>query len=197
MAGPELPFKHPDQVEREKRREDSAWLLAAAVVGAFIAFSLGVYGAVHEPGTDLAITLGFETTISMKVWLATGGLAFALFQLFSALWMFGKLPFGEAPAALGTLHRISGRLAFILTLPVAYHCVYQLGFQDTSTRALLHSIFGCAFYGAFGVKVVSVRSHNLPGWALPIAGGVLFALLVLAWWTSALWFIRKDGFPAI
>jgi Family of unknown function (DUF6529) len=116
--------------------------------------------------------------------------------LLSALWMYGRLPLGIAPARLGSLHRISGRLAFLLSLPVAYHCLYQLGFQHTSTRVLLHSILGCLFYGAFAVKVLIVRSRNLPGGALPLAGGLVFVLLVYIWLTSALWYIHQSGFPS-
>ena len=100
------------------------------------------------------------------------------------------------PAWLGSLHRISGRVAFLLTLPVAYQCLYQLTFQDTSTRVLLHSLLGCAFYGAFAAKVVVVRSHSLPGIALPLAGGVLFTLLVGVWLTSGWWFISDNGLPS-
>ena len=94
--------------------------------------------------------------------------------MLSALWVYGKLP-GKAPAWAGTAHRISGRLAFIITLPVAYHCLWSFGFQDTSTRVLIHSLLGCAFYGAFAAKVTIVRSKGLPGIALPIAGGLTFA----------------------
>ena len=90
----------------------------------------------------------------MKVWLATVAVLFALVQLGSALWLYGRLPVRDAPAWLGSLHRISGRLAFLLSLPVAYHCLYQLAFQDTTTRVLVHSLLGCAFYGAFAAKVV-------------------------------------------
>ena len=69
------------------------------------------------------------------------------------------------------MHRISGRLAFIASLPVAYHCLWSLGFQDTDTRVLAHSLLGCAVYGAFAAKVTIVRSKGLPGLALPVAGG--------------------------
>jgi len=93
------------------------------------------------------------------------------------------------------IHRLSGRLAFIASLPVAYHCLWSLGFQDTDTRVLAHSLAGCAFYGAFAAKVTIVRSKGLPGAALPVAGGLMFAVLVLAWYTSALWFINEQGFP--
>ena len=171
-------------------------LLLAGTVGALVALSLGIYGNVHDPASDLSITLGFADTLTMKVWLATLAVLFAVVQLGSALWMYGKLPLGAAPAWLGSLHRISGRVAFLLTLPVAYQCLYQLTFEDTSTRVLLHSLLGCAFYGAFAAKVVVVRSHSLPGMALPLAGGVLFTLLVGVWLTSGWWFISNNGLPS-
>ncbi|MGH2970151.1 MAG: DUF6529 family protein [Solirubrobacteraceae bacterium] len=171
-------------------------LLAAGALGALVALSLGIYGQVHEPASDLALTLGFKDTITMKVWLATVAVLFGVVQLTSALWMYGRLPLGAAPSWIGGLHRISGRLAFLSSLPVAYHCLYQLAFQDTTTRVLLHSLLGCLFYGAFATKVTIVRSHGLPGIALPIAGGVFFTTLVGVWLTSGLWFISENGFPA-
>ena len=171
-------------------------LLIAGLLGAGIALTLGIYGNAHSPASDLTITLGFTNTITMKVWLATIALGFGVLQLLSAAWMYGRLPLGAAPAWLGTSHRISGRLAFLLSLPVAYHCLYQLGFQHTSTRVLIHSILGCLFYGAFAAKVLIVRSRNLPGSALPLAGGLVFVLLVYVWLSSALWFIDKFGFPS-
>src|SRR4051812_43674796 len=164
-------------------------LLAAGALGALVAVALGVYGNVHAPATDLAITLGFRDTITMKVWLASAAALLAVAQLLSALWMYGRLPLGAAPAWIGSAHRISGRLAFLISLPVAYHCLYQLAFQDTSTRVLAHSLLGCLFYGAFAAKVTVVRSHNLPGIALPVAGGLVFTVLVAVWLTSGFWYI--------
>ncbi len=179
-------------------RPDSAArrLLNIGLVGAAIALTLGIYSGAHSPSSDLTITLGFTNTITMKVWLTTIALCFAVVQLFSALWIYGRLPLGAAPTWLGSVHRISGRLAFLLSLPVAYHCLYQLGFQHSSTRVLIHSILGCVFYGAFAAKVLVVRSRNLPGSALPLAGGLVFALLVYIWLLSALWYIDQSGFPS-
>jgi hypothetical protein len=192
-----------DQVVGEDRPMESAGvpssggrLLLAGTVGALVALSVGIYGNVHDPAADLSITLGFKDTITMKVWLASLAVLFAVVQVGSALWMYGRLPLGAGPAWLGSLHRISGRLAFLLSLPVAYHCLYQLAFQDTSTRVLIHSLLGCAFYGAFAAKVVVVRSHSLPGLALPPAGGALFTLLVGVWLTSGWWFISTNGLPS-
>src|SRR5215217_5677378 len=172
----------------------SGRLLIAAGVGAAVAVALGVYGNVHDPSQQLVFTLFFASTISMKVWFATVALAFAVVQVTSALWIYGRLGAG-APEWAGGVHRISGRLAFLSSLPVAYHCLWSLGFQDTDTRVLAHSILGCAFYGAFTAKVTIVRSRGLPGWALPVAGGLIFAVLVLLWYTTALWFIREQGWP--
>jgi hypothetical protein len=174
----------------------SSRLLVIALVGAAVSLTLGIYASAHTPASDLTITLGFTNTITMKVWLTTIALIFALFQLISALWMYGRLPLATTPSWLGSAHRISGRIAFLLTLPVAYHCLYQLGFQHTSTRVLLHSVFGCLFYGAFAAKVLIVRSRNLPSIALPLAGGLLFVLLVYIWLLSGLWFIDQSGFPS-
>jgi hypothetical protein len=164
-------------------------LLVAGGIGALVALTLGIYGNVHEPASDLAITLGFKDTITMKVWLASVAVGFALVQVGSALWMYGRLPVRDAPPWIGSLHRISGRLAFLFSLPVAYHCLYQLAFQDSTTRVLAHSLLGCLFYGAFATKVTVVRSHGLPGIALPIAGGLVFTLLVAVWLTSGFWYI--------
>ena len=179
----------------ESNESTGVRLLLAGALGALVALTLGLYGNLHDPATDLSITLGFKDTITMKVWLASASVLFALVQIGSALWMYGKLPLRERPAWLGSLHRISGRVAFLLSLPVAYHCLYQFAFQDTSTRVLAHSLLGCAFYGAFAVKVVIVRSHSLPGIALPLAGGALFTILIGTWLTSGLWFISENGFP--
>ena len=169
-------------------------LLVAVGAGAAVAVALGVYGRVHDPSQELVFTLFFSSTIAMKVWLGTVAVAFAVVQVLSALWLYGKLP-GTAPAGLGTVHRLSGRLAFIASLPVAYHCLWSLGFQDTDTRVLAHSLLGCAVYGAFAAKVLIVRSKGLPSIALPVAGGLMFAVLVGAWYTSALWFIDEQGWP--
>jgi hypothetical protein len=168
----------------------------AAGLGALIAVGLGVYGNVHDPSQELVFTLFFSSTISMKVWLGTAAAALALVQVTSAMWVYGRFP-GRTPAWAGSVHRISGRLAFIVSLPVAYHCLWSLGFQDTDTRVLAHSMLGCAVYGAFAAKVTIVRSRGLPGIALPVAGGIMFAVLIGAWLTSALWFIDERGWPEL
>ena len=80
-------------------------LLIIGLIGGAVALTLGIYGSAHTPSSDLTITLGFSNTIVMKVWLTTIAVFFAVIQLLSALWMYGKLPLGHAPDSLGTIHR--------------------------------------------------------------------------------------------
>ncbi len=185
--------------ETEQRSSSIAPLLTVVAVGAAVALSLGVYGRVHEPTGEAIETFGFPAVLPMKAWFATGAAALALAQLASALWMWGRLPgvTAAAPSWIGPVHRWSGTAAFILTLPVAYHCLWALGFQDTDTRVLVHSILGCAFYGAFATKLLSLRVQRLPGMTLPVVGGSLVALLVGLWWTSSWWFFTNVGFPGV
>jgi Family of unknown function (DUF6529) len=86
------------------------------------------------------------------------------------------------------VHRWSGRAAILLTLPVAYHCVFLLGFGTHSPRVLIHSLLGSALYGAVVTKVLIVRSNRFAQWVLPVAGGLLFSILLGLWLTFALWF---------
>jgi hypothetical protein len=180
----------------DRAPEAAPRLLFAAGLGAAVAVALGVYGRIHDPTQELVFTLFFSSTIAMKVWFGSLAVALGVVQLLSAVWVYGWLG-SPAPGWVGTAHRISGRLAFIVSLPVAYHCLWSLGFQDTNTRVLAHSLFGCAVYGAFAAKITIVRSPGLPGLALPIAGGVMFATLIGAWLTSALWFVDQQGWPAL
>jgi hypothetical protein len=91
------------------------------------------------------------------------------------------------------MHRWSGRTAILLTLPVAYHCVFLLGFGTDDARVYIHSLLGSLLYGAFLAKLLVVRSSGFQGWALPLAGGVLFSVLAGLWLTSSFWFFRTVG----
>ena len=177
-------------------RPSPAKLLIPALIGAAVALALGVYGHVHDPTGQSIFSLVFTKTINMKTWFATAALTLAFFQLYSGLRIYGRVAFpGTMPSWFGAAHRGSGTLAFLITVPVAYHCLWALGFQDYSTRVLIHSIAGCFFIGAFAAKVVCVELRSLPGYALPIAGGLVFTGLVVIWLTSALWFFQTFGFP--
>jgi Family of unknown function (DUF6529) len=167
------------------------WLAAPLVVFALVALTAGLL-AKGEPSSGGYFDLVFSDPIHMKVWLATAAAALAVFQLFTAAWIFHRLPW-DKPAWVNLVHRWSGRLAFVAILPVAYHCIFKLGYQDATDRVMWHSLLGCAFFGAYAAKVLIVRLKRFPGPTLPIAGGLLFAVLIGAWWTSARWFFDTVG----
>jgi hypothetical protein len=177
--------------------------LTGFAVGAVIAVLVGVFGRVHDPTLAGTTTLGFRTVLAMKVVVSVAIGAIAVLQLVGALWLYGKLGV-KAPSWLGTAHRLSGSVAVVLVVFVAYHCLWALGLEygtlpdgaPVSGRTVVHGILGCAVIGALVTKVVAVRSRRAPGWFLPVAGGVLFTLLIAAVLTSAVWYLSAKGWPA-
>lgn len=175
------------------RRAPKGTLLIAVVLGVGISVGLGVYGKVHQP-SGVAISLaGFSSGLSVKAWLASVSFGLALVQLVTALRMYGKLGRAATGRVAGVLHRWSGRLAVLVSVPVAVHCLYALGFQDYSVRVLAHSLLGCFFYGAFAAKMLLLSRDGAPRWALPVLGGVVFTALTAIWLTSSLWFFGTSG----
>ena len=176
--------------------------LVAFTAGAVIALLVGVFGKLHEPSTSGTTTLGYDTVIDMKVVVSTVVGVLALFQLVSALWIYGKLG-RPAPSWLGTVHRITGATALLGAVFVAYHCLWTLGLESGTfhdgtpvpARVVVHGVLGSAVIGAIATKVVAVRSRRAPGWFLPVAGGLFFTLLMAAVLTSAVWYIGAKGWP--
>ena len=162
-----------------------------ATAGALVSLTAGLL-AHHEPRSKGYFRLFFSDPIHLKAGFATAAAVLACFQVFTAAWIFRKLPWPK-PAWVNPVHRWSGRLAFVCTLPVAYHCIFKLGFRNPSTRVLAHSLLGCAVYGAFAAKVTILRLHRFPRLVLPAAGGLLFGTLIAVWYTSALWLYRQPS----
>lgn len=180
--------------QAQQRPGTSRVAAVAVAAGAAVSVALGVYGSQHQPTGQAIFTVGFGSMIAMKVWLAVAVGALALVQLVSALWMYGKLgrPAGRAVAIT---HRLSGTTAVLVSLPVAYHCLWSLGFQSFDTRVLVHSLFGCVLYGAFVTKILALKSSTSPGWLLPVAGGLVFSAIVIVVLTSSIWFLSTTGLP--
>ncbi len=179
--------------------------LTAFAAGAVVALLVGVFGKMHDPTLEGTTALGFATVLDMKVVLSTIIGVLAVLQLIGALWIYGKLgTSARAPSWLGTAHRLSGTVALALAVFVGYQCLWALGLetgtggsgQEVATRTVLHGLLGCAVLGAVVVKVVAVRSRRAPGWFLPVAGGLLFALLIAVVLTSAGWYIGEQGWPS-
>jgi uncharacterized protein DUF6529 len=172
------------------------WLAGAVLAGALVSLTIGLVARQEAivPGTYPGgyFRLFFSDSLHLKAWFATTALALAASQLLTAAWIFRKLPWSR-PRWIPPVHRWTGRLLFLVTLPVAYHCIFKLGFQKTDSRVLAHSFLGCAFYGAFAAKIIIVRLHRFPAWTLAAAGGLVFSLLLALWWTSALWLFSTFG----
>lgn len=186
------------EIVSDTPRRGTVPLLAAAAIGAAVSVGLGVYAKVHDPTNEQIAHFGFPTVLSMKAWLTTGVAVLAVAQAVSAAWMWGRLPgAGAAPRWVAHAHRWTGTAAFLLMLPVAYHCLWSLGWRDTDTRVVVHGLLGCAFFGALTTKLLALRINGLPGWALPVLGGGLVAILTGIWLTSSLWFFTNVGFPGL
>jgi hypothetical protein len=183
-------FDQPTEVTHRKPDSRLTGLLVPVAVGSAVAVALGVYGRLHQP-TGIAVSVaGFSGAQSVKAWLTTVVFLLAFVQLGSALSMWGKLP---QRAWTPALHRWSGRLAVLVAVPVMVHCLYALGFQDGTPRVLVHSLLGCFFFGAFATKMLLLTRRGVPGWALPVIGGLVFTGLVGLWLTSSLWFFATVG----
>src|SRR5438445_2558917 len=185
--------RSPRMSERLSLREPSganpAWLAVPLVVFALITLTVGLVArqTVREPYATPFFHPFFADTLQMKAWLVTAALVLACGQLLTAARIYELLRFPPQGRFYQAVHRWSGRAAILLTLPVAYHCVFLLGFGTHSPRILIHSLLGSALYGAVVAKVLIVRSTRSAPWVIPVAGGLLFSMLLGLCLTSALW----------
>jgi len=170
--------------------EGRVWLLLPVTIFALIALTVGLVanGTVPEPYATPFFHLFFRGVLQMKAWLATAALVLACGQLLTAARIYELLRFPPKGRLYHAIHRWSGRMAILLTLPVAYHCIFMLGFSANNPRTLVHSLLGSALYGAVVAKVLVVRSSRFATWVLPVAGGLLFSILLGLWLTSSLVF---------
>lgn len=173
------------------------WGLAAVGgLGVAVAAVLAAYARAHPGDGEPLFTLGFSGMLPMKAWLTTAATLLLVVQLTTALWMYGRLPGrSAAPPWASQLHRWSGAVAFVLTLPVLFHCVWSLGFATGDTRTAVHSVAGCVLYGAFAAKMLALRVRGLPGWVLPVLGSLVMLSLLTLFLGAALWYFTRDGVP--
>ena len=162
---------------------------------AFIPLIVGFVASrtIREPYETPFSHLFFSDTLHMKAWLITAVLLLALGQLLTASRIYEVLRLPPKGRFYHEVHRWSGRAAILLTLPVAYHCIFLLGFGTDDTRVYIHSLLGSFLYGTLLAKVLVVRSNGFQGWALPLGGGALFSILLGLWLTSAFWFFSIVG----
>ncbi len=178
------------------RRPATVRVAIIGLIGAAVAVVLYIIGRAHTAnyvGLFGATGLG---VYRLKSALATVALGLAVVQVLLALWIYRKLPLaGRTPKPIRVTHRVIGFVAVAVTVPVAIHCFIAYGVVLTDPRIMIHSIAGCVLYGAFVAKVLLVQSKKLPGWALPVAGGLLALVIALLWYTSALWYYNGFSVP--
>jgi plastocyanin len=175
----------------------AARLLIPLALGSLVALGLYVWAKKLTP--DYSTSLFGQTaagTFPLKSWLGTALLALAVLQVTTALWLYGKLGRSQ-PRRLGIVHRLTGVAAILVSLPIAYHCMFAYGFRSFDARTAVHSIAGCFLYGAIVAKIAIVRSKRLPGFALPLAGGTVVTVIFVLWYSAALWYFNDSSVPLL
>lgn len=155
-------------------------------VGAATALSLGIYAAAHEPtGRDFVVT-GFASVAGWKSAFASVTMALVIVQVSLGLRLTGRVgPRVAPPPWAHDLHRLVGTVAFGISIPVAFHCIWAVGYQSSDSRLAVHSLFGCVAYGSYVAKIMTARTADRPQWALPAAGSLLGIMMLTVWWSSA------------
>jgi hypothetical protein len=69
-----------------------------------------------------------------------------------------------APPPVPVFHRVGGVSLFLLSLPVAVHCMLAYGVQLGDLRVAVHSLAGCFFYGAFAAALLHLVSSQHGEW---------------------------------
>ncbi|MEO3847980.1 DUF6529 family protein [Streptomyces sp. B8F3] len=192
----------PKSGPRSHRRPSPAhgvFLAIGAVLPVAAGVAIWLVGRHHTPEytTSLFGQQG-DAAVTLKSRLGTALLSLAVVQVLLALWMYGRIPgIAAASRRVRIGHRVVGWGAFLLSVPIAYHCVRTYGVETLSSRVYMHSVAGCALYGAFVAKVLVVRSRHLPGWMLPAAGSALFGVIGAVWYSAPLWVLNDYTVPGL
>ena len=178
-----------------------ARLVVPALVGAAVAVALGVYGNAHDPTGEsiLGDGLFFSATLNMKAWLATAVVLLACVQVFTALWMYGRLAASpRARHGCRPSHRVSGTLAFLdlatgrLPLPLGARLPghRHAGARPLARRLLLLRRLHREDALAAGRRPARARCCR-------VVGGAVFTSLVVIWLTQLALVLRQLRFPEL
>ena len=104
------------------------WLALPLGLFALIALTVGLVAGrtLREPYDTPFFHVPFRDVLQMKAWLATAALMLGCGQLLTAARIYERLRVPPAGPVDHLVHRWSGRVAILLTLPVAYHCIFML-----------------------------------------------------------------------
>ena len=137
---------------------------------------------------DVIKTLNDITNGNLLLWkviLATIVIALAGLQVAMAAGFYevASLP-GIGPGTAARVHRISGRIALILAVVVAYTCLAGPAGPTSPTRVVLHSVFGTLVFVLLAVKFSLLKLTRAGGRAIPYVGIALFLTFGAIWATS-------------
>lgn len=156
----------------------------ATTAGATTAAVVAVGGWWRRVAVTVTLPVDYDTLAAAKALLAALVLVLVAGQVVSAAGIWGRLPRSLQPTSrtgrvrLALVHRWTGRVAVLVTLPVAAACLLTFGFDTTSPRALIHSALGCLFYGVFVAKMLALRMKTVPAVAIPFIGSALVVTFV-------------------
>jgi len=132
---------------------------------------------------DVLESLMRDNVTEVKVVLASVALALAVYQLVLIAVGYGRLrPSFLAGRVASAAHRAIGDVIALLLIVVGVACVSVHGFEDDEA---VHAVAGTALLAVLTLKVAVVRRGLGMSRALPLLGGSVFALLALAWASSA------------
>ena len=117
-------------------------------VGAAVSVALGAFSVVHEPTGRDFVLYGFDSATGWKNALTLVVAVLLIAQAAIGFKLAGLLGLRATTRPwLLELRRLIATLAVGFSLPIAFHCVWVLGFGDDSPLIALHSILGCIAYG--------------------------------------------------
>lgn len=193
--GDAQPPRRASQGRAPSRGRVRLLLTASLAIGALVTVSIGQLERylLASPHPITYFHLFFSDTFYMKAWLASATLVLGFGQLITAAGMYGVLGLSHASRVYQIAHRWSGRVAMLLTLPIAFNCLFELGVYPVDARIMAHAILGAFIYGIFVAKFLLIRVEQVPGWLLPILGSALFTTVLGLWLTSAYWLFSHYG----
>lgn len=129
--------------------------------------------------------------VMLKSVLATVVLILALGQAVSGLRLRGR--FKRLPVPVGTVriwHRLSGDVALLLTVGIAFICITHLPYGAYSLRVPLHAALGTLAAIVMLVKVLIARRFRTYLKRMTVLGAVVGFSMLGCFTASALWYFR-------
>lgn len=146
--------------------------------GALVSLALGLYAGLHEPTGRGYVFVDAGGVDDVKWTLTAAVVVLVLAQAVLGARLMRSSGGEEGRASTADVHRLVGTLAFAFSIPVAFHCLWSLGYRSDDLRVAAHSFLGCVAYGFFVAKVVALRRREAPMVVLAALGSVLGVVLV-------------------